>query len=97
MEVTKPYKFIGFGAIDVTKPYNLIGFGATDVTKPYTCIGFGAIDVTKPIDGAFRNLEAGSCREAFRLPPRPKRRATSSLTSFFAKWPTIETRKVTRG
>ncbi len=24
----KPYKFIGFGAMDVTKPYEFIGFGA---------------------------------------------------------------------
>ncbi len=30
MDVTKPYKFIGFGAIDVTKPYKFIGFGAID-------------------------------------------------------------------
>ncbi len=32
MEVTKPYEFIGFGAMDVTKPYKFIGFGAMDVT-----------------------------------------------------------------
>ena len=25
--VTKPYEFIGFGAVDVTKPYEFIGFG----------------------------------------------------------------------
>ncbi len=31
--VTKPYKFIGFGAMDVTKPYKFIRFGAMDVTK----------------------------------------------------------------
>ena len=42
MDVTKPYKFIGFGAMDVTKPYKFIGFGAMDVTKPYKFIGFGA-------------------------------------------------------
>jgi hypothetical protein len=47
-EPTKPYKFIGFGAIDITKPYKLIRFGARDVTKPYKFIGFGAMDVTKP-------------------------------------------------
>ena len=35
MEVTKPYKFIGFGAMDVTKPYAFIRFGTMDVTKPY--------------------------------------------------------------
>ena len=35
----KPYKFIGFGAMDVTKPYKFIGFGAMDVTKPYNSIG----------------------------------------------------------
>ncbi len=28
MDVTKPYKFIGFGAMYVTKPYKFIGFGA---------------------------------------------------------------------
>ncbi len=43
MEVTKPYKFIGFGAMEVTKPYKFIGFGAMEVTKPYKFIGFGAI------------------------------------------------------
>ena len=30
MDVTKPYKFIRFGAMDVTKPYKFIGFGAMD-------------------------------------------------------------------
>ncbi len=25
MDATKPYKFIGFGAMDVTKPYKSIG------------------------------------------------------------------------
>ncbi len=35
---TKPYKFIGFGAMNVTKPYKFIGFGAMDVTKPYKSI-----------------------------------------------------------
>jgi hypothetical protein len=44
----KPYKFIGFGAMDVTKPYKFIGFGAMDATKPHKFIGFGAMDVTKP-------------------------------------------------
>ena len=28
MDVTKPYEFIGFGAMDVAKPYEVIGFGA---------------------------------------------------------------------
>ncbi len=42
--VTKPYEFIGFGAMDVTKPYEFTWFGAMDVTKPYEFIGFGAMD-----------------------------------------------------
>ena len=42
MDVTKPYEFIGFGAMDVTKPYEFIWFGAMDVTKPCKFIGFGA-------------------------------------------------------
>jgi hypothetical protein len=48
MDVTKPYKFIGFGAMDVTKPYKFIGFGATYGSKPYKFIGFGAIYGSKP-------------------------------------------------
>ncbi len=36
MEVTKPYEFIGFGAMEVTKPFEFIGFGAMEVTKPTT-------------------------------------------------------------
>ncbi len=35
MAVTKPYEFIGFGAMEVTKPYEFIEFGAMEVTKPY--------------------------------------------------------------
>ena len=33
MEVTKPYTFIGFGAMEVTKPYKFIGFGALSQHK----------------------------------------------------------------
>ncbi len=28
MDATKPYEFIGFGAMDATKPYEFIGFRA---------------------------------------------------------------------
>ncbi len=35
MDVAKPSKFIGFGAMDVAKPYKFIEFGAVDDTKPY--------------------------------------------------------------
>ncbi len=31
MDVTKPYEFIGFGAMAATKPYEFMGFGAMDV------------------------------------------------------------------
>ncbi len=34
MEVTKPYEFIGFGAMEVTKPYDFIGFGAMERRAP---------------------------------------------------------------
>jgi hypothetical protein len=34
MDVTKPYEFIGFGAMEVTKPYEFIGFGITHVAVP---------------------------------------------------------------
>jgi hypothetical protein len=33
MDVAKPYKFIGFGAMDVAKPYEFIGFGAMDMAR----------------------------------------------------------------
>ncbi len=35
MDLTRPYKFVRFGATDVAKPYKVKGFGAMDVTKPY--------------------------------------------------------------
>ncbi len=38
VEATKPYEFIGFGAMDVTKPYEFKRFGAMDVTKTYKFI-----------------------------------------------------------
>ncbi len=38
LDARRPYKFIGFGAIDVTKPSKFIGFGAIDVTKTYKLI-----------------------------------------------------------
>ncbi len=41
LEVTKPYKFIVFGAMEVTKPYKFTGFGVMEVTKPYKFTGFG--------------------------------------------------------
>ena len=41
-QVTKPYEFIGFGAMEVPKPYEFLGIGAMEVTKPYEFIGFGA-------------------------------------------------------
>ncbi len=42
MDATKPYEFIGFGAMDATKPYEFIGFGAMDATKTYEFIGWDA-------------------------------------------------------
>ena len=45
---TKPYEFIGFGAMYVTKPYGFIGCGAMYVTKTYEFICFGAMDDTRP-------------------------------------------------
>jgi hypothetical protein len=48
MHVTKPYEFIGFGAMDGTKPYEFIGFGAMHATKPCEFIGFGTMHATKP-------------------------------------------------
>ncbi len=38
-EVTKPYKFIGFGAREVTKLYKFVGFGAMDVTADRSFFG----------------------------------------------------------
>ncbi len=43
MDVTKPYEFIRFGAMEATKPYEFIRFGAMDVTKPSEFIGLQLI------------------------------------------------------
>ncbi len=62
MDVTKPYIFIGFGAMDVTKPYKFIGCEAMDATKPYKLIGFGAMDATKPYKFIGFGAMDASCR-----------------------------------
>jgi hypothetical protein len=73
--VTKPYKFMRFGAMDVTKLYKCIRFGAMDVTKPHKCIGFGAMDVTKPYEfmgfGARGPPGRNRCQNKFRGGPQP--------------------------
>jgi hypothetical protein len=48
MDVTKPYEFIGFGAMDVTNSYKSIRFGAMDVTNPYEFTGFGQSTLKAP-------------------------------------------------
>ncbi len=70
--LTKPYKFIGFGAMDVTKPYKFIGFEAMDVTKPYQCIGL--VTVVHGSGGSFLTalgLPASRGGTTSRLPPAP--------------------------
>ena len=49
MYVTKPYKFIRFGAMDVTKPYKFIGFETNGCHQTLSNLkGLGPVDVTKP-------------------------------------------------
>ncbi len=40
MDVTKPYKYIGFGDIHGPKTYKSTGFGDIHGPKPYEFIGF---------------------------------------------------------
>ncbi len=56
----KPYKFIGFGAMDATKPCKFIRFGAMDVTKPYKFIGLaGRKSASGPQIGLLGWISAG--------------------------------------
>jgi hypothetical protein len=61
VDVTKPYKFIGFRGhvwhqtLSIYRlwwmspnPYQFICFVAMDDTRPYKLIRFGAMDVTRP-------------------------------------------------
>ncbi len=66
MDATKPYKFIGFGAMDATKPYEFIWFGAMDATKPYKFTGLGANLVGGPMSDLTR-----SRRLLAASPPKP--------------------------
>ncbi len=50
--LSKPYEFIGFGAMDVTKSYEFIGFGAMEVTKPYEFMRFGFLKTLKRMASA---------------------------------------------
>ena len=49
MEATKPYKFIGFGAVDATKCLSIYQVWAVDATNTFKFIWFGAMDSTKPV------------------------------------------------
>ncbi len=49
----KPYKSIGFEAMDVTKPHDFIGFGVMDVTKPYEFIWFSGVGFLVRAGGFF--------------------------------------------
>ena len=62
MEVTKPYKFIGFGAMEVTKPYRFIGFGAQDATCQFLVVeaGDGEIALHNPFNNRFVRLHGVS-------------------------------------
>jgi hypothetical protein len=73
MDVTKPYEFIGIGALDVTKPYEFIGIGAMDVTKPYEFTGFGA------------GAETGSRRESPTIGPPAGRRPAGGPISVLSR------------
>jgi hypothetical protein len=48
MYVTKPCKFIGFGAMYVTKPYEFIGFGAMYPVFPRALLGKQALSQHGP-------------------------------------------------
>ncbi len=62
MDATKPYRFIGLGAMDVTKPYKIIGFGAMDASTITSETGvLASTTVTKDSeDPSFRCIIPGS-------------------------------------
>ncbi len=54
MDVTKPYKFTGFGAMDVTKPYKFKGSSAgRQPPNPLSSLG-GAPASQTPVEGGCR-------------------------------------------
>jgi hypothetical protein len=63
MEATKPYEFIGFGAMEATKPYEFIRFGAMETP------GLGPDSVPAPgarkLRGPIRKLRAPDLRGAY--------------------------------
>ncbi len=46
MDVTKPYEFIGSGAMDVTKPYEFIRFGASSKQNLHNSWASGITEAT---------------------------------------------------
>jgi hypothetical protein len=97
MDATKPYEFIGFGAMDAAKPYEFIGFGAMDAAKPYEFIGFGL----RPTFGRPGDLSCKLSRiESGRYPARkPDLRPGSTMQVKNDKFDAIATGRVytTRG
>jgi hypothetical protein len=60
VHITKPYEFIGFGAMEVTKPYEFIGFGAME------CMISGWLG-----EGLCAKVPTGP-HGGFSCPPRPE-------------------------
>jgi hypothetical protein len=82
MDGTKPYKSIGFGAMDVPKPYKFIGFGTMDVTKPYKFMGFGNIRLyPKLVTGHAGPAPPGESASGRRGRPDPKKLTISGLVT----------------
>ncbi len=84
LDITKPYEFIGFGAIDITKTYEFIGFGAMDVLKQMSATPRSILGGTTLFWGAPPFLrELPSPRPpAFFVGGRPKRHGPSRFPFF---------------
>ncbi len=73
-DATKPYKFIGFGAMDATKPYKFIGFGAM-----YSRWPLYLLQVPGTI-GSHTRLHLGTRRMVLhRMVPKDKSQNSSSV------------------
>ena len=73
MDATKPYEFIGFGAMDATKPYEFIGFGAMDAPEPYELPG-GALPAPSLVrPGSARAMSGAAASTVRALIQKPLR------------------------
>jgi hypothetical protein len=85
MDVTKPYKFVGFGTMGVTKPYKLLGSFERGVPQAVAHVRKRQVSTTTAGPQSRGMIFRGSCRPGGRYEfPVPSRSRISTRAGRYA-------------